>query len=340
MSLLAKQQPRILIVDDEPANLKVMRQILQEEYRLSFARSGQDALALLEQEPADLILLDIMMPEMTGFEVCERLKSQAETAHIPVIFVTALRDSIDEENGFALGGVDYIVKPVVPAIVRARVKTHLSLVKIDRLRETQIDLIQRLGRAAEYKDNETGMHVQRMSHYTKLLAMAAGMDEEQADELRMAATMHDIGKIAIPDNILLKPGKLDPEEFTHMKRHAEIGASILEQPRSSLVALARTIAITHHEKWDGSGYPNGLAGEEIPIEGRLAAVADVFDALTSERPYKKAWSVEEAVDFLQSQAGKHFDPVLVPMFVDLLPQVLTIKERFKECDAEAYYQAM
>lgn len=340
MSLLAKQQPRILIVDDEPANLKVMRQILQEEYRLSFARSGQDALALLEQEPADLILLDIMMPEMTGFEVCERLKSQAETAHIPVIFVTALRDSIDEENGFALGGVDYIVKPVVPAIVRARVKTHLSLVKIDRLRETQIDLIQRLGRAAEYKDNETGMHVQRMSHYTKLLAMAAGMDEEQADELRMAATMHDIGKIAIPDNILLKPGKLDPEEFTHMKRHAEIGASILEQPRSSLVALARTIAITHHEKWDGSGYPNGLAGEEIPIEGRLAAVADVFDALTSERPYKKAWSVEEAVDFLQSQAGKHFDPVLVPMFVDLLPQVLTIKERFKEGDAEAYYQAM
>lgn len=340
MSLLAKQQPRILIVDDEPANLKVMRQILQEEYRLSFARSGQDALALLEQEPADLILLDIMMPEMTGFEVCERLKSQAETAHIPVIFVTALRDSIDEENGFALGGVDYIVKPVVPAIVRARVKTHLSLVKIDRLRETQIDLIQRLGRAAEYKDNETGMHVQRMSHYTKLLAMAAGMDEEQADELRMAATMHDIGKIAIPDNILLKPGKLDPEEFTHMKRHAEIGASILEQPRSSLVALARTIAITHHEKWDGSGYPNGLAGEDIPIEGRLAAVADVFDALTSERPYKKAWSVEEAVDFLQSQAGKHFDPVLVPMFVDLLPQVLTIKERFKEGDAEAYYQAM
>ena len=340
MSLLAKQQPRILIVDDEPANLKVMRQILHEEYRLSFARSGQDALALLEQEPADLILLDIMMPEMTGFEVCERLKSQAETAHIPVIFVTALRDSIDEENGFALGGVDYIVKPVVPAIVRARVKTHLSLVKIDRLRETQIDLIQRLGRAAEYKDNETGMHVQRMSHYTKLLAMAAGMDEEQADELRMAATMHDIGKIAIPDNILLKPGKLDPEEFTHMKRHAEIGASILEQPRSSLVALARTIAITHHEKWDGSGYPNGLAGEEIPIEGRLAAVADVFDALTSERPYKKAWSVEEAVDFLQSQAGKHFDPLLVPMFVDLLPQVLTIKERFKEGDAQAYYQTM
>lgn len=330
MSVVAKPLPRLLIVDDEPANLKVMRQVLQEDYRLSFARSGKDALALLEQEPVDLVLLDIMMPEMTGFEVCERLKAQPHTAHIPVIFVTALRDSIDEENGFALGGVDYIVKPIVPAIVRARVKTHLSLVKIDRLRETQIDLIQRLGRAAEYKDNETGMHVQRMSHYTKLLALAAGMDEEQADELRMAATMHDIGKIAIPDHILLKPGKLDVDEFTHMKRHAEIGASILDEPRSSLIALARTIAITHHEKWDGSGYPNGLSGENIPIEGRLAAIADVFDALTSERPYKKAWPVQEAIDFLQSQAGLHFDPELVPLFVDLLPQVLTIKERFKE----------
>src|SRR5690606_26953290 len=157
--------------------------------------------------------LDIMMPEMTGFDVCQRLKSNPKTAAIPVIFVTALRDSIDEETGFALGGVDYITKPIVPAIVRARVKTHLSLVNIDALREVQIDLIQRLGRAAEYKDNETGMHVQRMSHYSKILAMAAGIDEERADELRMAATMHDIGKIAIPDNILLKPGKLDEREF-------------------------------------------------------------------------------------------------------------------------------
>lgn len=340
MSILAKQQPRILIVDDEPANLKVMRQVLQDDYRLSFARNGKDALELLAQEPVDLVLLDIMMPEMTGFEVCETLKAQSETAHIPVIFVTALRDSIDEENGFALGGVDYIVKPIVPAIVRARVKTHLSLVKIDRLRETQIDLIQRLGRAAEYKDNETGMHVQRMSHYTKLLAIAAGMDEEQADELRMAATMHDIGKIAIPDHILLKPGKLDVDEFTHMKRHAEIGASILAEPRSSLIALARTIAITHHEKWDGSGYPNGLAGEDIPIEGRLAAIADVFDALTSERPYKKAWPVEEAIDFLQSQAGQHFDPQLVTLFVELLPQVLIIKERFKESEAPAIWHSI
>ncbi|EJL6393575.1 response regulator [Vibrio navarrensis] len=330
MSLLAKPTPRILIVDDEPANLKVMRQVLQENYRLSFARSGQDALALLEQEKVDLILLDIMMPEMTGFDVCQRLKSNPKTAAIPVIFVTALRDSIDEETGFALGGVDYITKPIVPAIVRARVKTHLSLVNIDALREVQIDLIQRLGRAAEYKDNETGMHVQRMSHYSKILAMAAGIDEERADELRMAATMHDIGKIAIPDNILLKPGKLDEREFSHMKKHAEIGSSILAEPRSALVALARSIAITHHEKWDGSGYPNGLAGEAIPLEGRIAAITDVFDALTSERPYKKAWPIEEAIEFVQAQSGKHFDPQLVRLFIDQLPKILEIKEKFKE----------
>ncbi len=330
MSLITKQLPRVLVVDDEPANLKVMRQILQEQYRLTFARSGREALARLEHELVDLILLDIMMPEMTGFEVCQRLKAQPDTASIPVIFVTALRDSIDEEKGFALGGVDYIVKPVIPSIVRARVKTHLSLVKIEALRETQIDLIQRLGRAAEYKDNETGMHVQRMSHYAKTLAVAAGMDEESAEELRMAATMHDIGKIGIPDSILLKPGKLDDKEFYHMKKHAEIGGNLLANSRSPLIALAHTIAITHHEKWDGSGYPNGLSGKEIAIEGRVAAIADVFDALTSERPYKKAWAIEEAVSYLQEQAGKHFDPELVPIFIAQLPEILKIKQRFNE----------
>ncbi|KOO09647.1 HD-GYP domain-containing protein [Vibrio hepatarius] len=325
-----KPLPRILIVDDEPANLKVMKQVLQDHYRLSFARSGQDALKLAKQDYFDLILLDIMMPGMTGFEVCEQLKANPETSAIPVIFVTALRESIDEEKGFEIGGVDYIVKPIVPAIVRARVKTHLSMVKMDVLKATQVDLIQRLGRAAEFKDNETGMHVLRMSHYVKILALAIGMDEEQADELRMAATMHDIGKIAIPDNILLKPGKLDEEEFNHMKRHVKVGASILDTPRSSLISLARNIALTHHEKWDGTGYPEGLVGKEIPIEGRLAAIADVFDALTSERPYKKAWPIDEAVMFIEQQTGKHFDPELVPIFMEQLPNILEIKAKFHE----------
>lgn len=258
MSLLEKAQPRILIVDDEPANLKVLRQVLQDSYRLSFARSGEAALELLDKEDIDLILLDIMMPDMTGFEVCEKVKGNSDTARIPIIFVTALKDTIDEETGFKLGAVDYITKPIVPAIVRARVKTHLSLVQADALKETQIDLIQRLGRAAEYKDNETGMHVQRMSRYSYVLAVAAGIDEQTANELLLAAQMHDLGKIAIPDNILLKPGRLDEGEFKQMKAHAQIGADILSNPQSQLVALARSIAITHHEKWDGSGYPKGL----------------------------------------------------------------------------------
>ena len=330
MSLLNKALPKILIVDDEPANLKVLRQVLQDLYRLSFARSGEAALELLQKEEIDLILLDIMMPDMTGFDVCEKVKQNPDTARIPVIFVTALKDTIDEEKGFQLGAVDYITKPIVPAIVRARVKTHLSLVQADALRETQIDLIQRLGRAAEYKDNETGMHVQRMSRYSYVLAVAAGIDEMAAHELLLAAQMHDLGKIAIPDNILLKPGRLDEGEFKQMKAHAQIGADILSNPRSQLVALARSIAITHHEKWDGSGYPNGLKGYDIPLEGRIAAIADVFDALTSERPYKKAWTVEEAVELLKEQSGKHFDPELVEIFIQELPKIIDIKMKFAE----------
>ena len=330
MSLLNKALPRILIVDDEPANLKVLRQVLQDSYRLPFARSGADALELLEKEEVSLILLDIMMPDMTGFEVCEQVKAQPHTAHIPVIFVTALKDTIDEETGFNLGAVDYITKPIVPAIVRARVKTHLSLVQADVLKATQVDLIQRLGRAAEYKDNETGMHVLRMSHYAHVLALAAGIDAEAANELLLASQMHDLGKIAIPDNILLKPGRLNDDEFKQMKAHTLIGADILSNPRSQLVALAYSIAMTHHEKWDGSGYPKGLKGLEIPLEGRIAAIADVFDALTSERPYKAAWSVEEAVNLLQQESGKHFDPDLVSLFIQELPKILDIKQQFAE----------
>ncbi|WP_417553414.1 response regulator [Marinomonas fungiae] len=330
MSLLNKTLPRILIVDDEPANLKVLRQVLQDSYRLTFARSGADALELLEKEEVSLILLDIMMPDMTGFEVCEQVKAQPHTAHIPVIFVTALKDTIDEETGFNLGAVDYITKPIVPAIVRARVKTHLSLVQADVLKATQVDLIQRLGRAAEYKDNETGMHVLRMSHYAHVLALAAGIDAEAANELLLASQMHDLGKIAIPDNILLKPGRLNDDEFKQMKAHTLIGADILSDPRSQLVALAYSIAMTHHEKWDGSGYPKGLKGLEIPLEGRIAAIADVFDALTSERPYKAAWPVEEAVNLLQQESGKHFDPDLVSLFVQELPKILDIKHQFAE----------
>ena len=184
-----------------------------------------------------------------------------------------------------------------------------------------MQIIQRLGRAAEYKDNETGMHVIRMSHYSRILGLAAGMSDAEADMLLNAAPMHDIGKIGIPDSILRKPGKLDEGEFEIMKTHCMIGAEILGDDTSELLQLAKVVALTHHEKWNGFGYPHGLSGEEIPRVGRIVAIADVFDALTSERPYKKAWSVEDAVELLQTSAGEHFDPLLVSLFVDSLPEL-------------------
>ena len=326
----SNDKPRILIVDDEPANLKVMREVLGNQYRMSFAKSGAAALALLEKEQPKLILLDIMMPDMNGFEVCEILKSTPALSHIPIIFVTALGDESDEFKGFELGAVDYITKPISPAIVRARVKTHLSLVQAEQLKQAHVDLVHRLGRAAEYKDTDTGEHIARMSQYSKLLALEFGMGEQQAELLRQAAPMHDVGKIGIPDAILLKPGRLTPDEFDHMKQHAAIGAQILANSSSPLLQLAHKLAIEHHEKWDGSGYPYGLKGEQISVEGRIVAIADVFDALTSKRPYKEAWGVEEALEHMQAQAGKHFDPHLINLFVNKLDAIIAIKSAHQE----------
>ena len=325
-----QERSKILIVDDEPTNLKVLKQILQDDYHLLFAKSGEEALTLASREQPGLILLDVMMPGMTGFDACQRLKRETDTARIPVIFVTALKDEVDETTGFAVGGVDYISKPVVPAIVKARVKNHLSLVKADELKDTRLQIIQKLGRASEYKDNETGLHVMRMSHYSRVLALAYGYSPEMADDLLNAAPMHDIGKIGIPDSILLKPGKLTDEEFAIMKRHPLIGAEILGESDSHLLQLARSVALCHHEKWDGSGYPQGLQREAIPIEARIVALADVFDALTSKRPYKDAWPVEDALNHIRQQAGKHFDPRLVELLEQHLPAILEIKERWAE----------
>lgn len=295
--------PLILAVDDEASNLQLLRQILQEHYRLLFAKDGARALELARQEQPSLILLDVMMPGMTGHEACRALKADPATAGIPVIFVTALSDTEDEVRGFDAGAVDYITKPVSAPIVRARVRTHLSLVRMDELKETRLQIVQRLGLAAEYKDNETGMHVIRMSHYSRLLGIAAGMSEAQADDLLHAAPMHDVGKIGIPDRILQKPGPLDKDEWAIMQSHATIGADIIGEHPHGMLKLARNIALSHHEKWDGSGYPNGLAGEQIPLEGRICAIADVFDALTSERPYKAAWPLQDAIDFLKKNSA-------------------------------------
>ncbi|MDF3196133.1 MAG: response regulator [Pseudomonas sp.] len=323
-------RPLLLLVDDEATNLQVLRHILQEDYRLLFAKDGGKALEMAERERPDLILLDVMMPGMTGYEVCQALKAQPQLEAIPVIFVTALADVEDEARGFSVGAVDYITKPVSPPIVRARVRTHLSLVRMDELRQTRLQIVQRLGMAAEYKDNETGLHVIRMSHFSKVLALAAGFSEAAAEELLNAAPMHDVGKIGIPDAVLRKPGKLDEEEWAVMRQHVEIGARIIGEHASGLLRTAQRIALSHHEKWDGTGYPNGLSGEDIPLEGRIVAIADVFDALTSVRPYKAAWSVEDAVGLLQEESGRHFDPQLVELFIQQLPLILEIKERWAE----------
>ena len=271
-----------------------------------------------------------MMPEMTGYEVCEKLTKSEDFKSIPIIFVTALNDSEDEAKGLNLGAVDYISKPICPAVVKARVKTHLSLVDAEELRRTRLQVIQRLGRASEYKDNETGMHVMRMSHYSQVLSIAYGFPLSQAENLFNAAPMHDIGKIGIPDSIMLKPGKLTEEEFAIMKTHPEIGAEILGDSDSDLIELAKIVSMTHHEKWDGTGYPNQLQGEEIPIEGRIVALADVFDALTSVRPYKDAWSIDKTMDFIHEQKGLHFDPQLVDLFTEQLDKILEIKEQWKD----------
>lgn len=323
-------KPTLLLVDDEPVNLRVLNTILASDHQLVFAKSGEEAVRLAAQKRPDLILSDVMMPGMTGFELCIALKSNPDTASVPVIFVTALEEEHDEAKGFEVGGVDYITKPVSAPVVRARVNTHLSLVKAEELKLTRLEVVQRLGRAAEYKDNETGMHVLRMSHYSKVLAVAYGFSPEQAETLLHAAPMHDIGKIGIPDNILLKPGKLTDEEFAVMKTHPQIGAEILADGDSELLRIAKSVALTHHEKWDGTGYPQGLSGEAIPIEGRIVAVADVFDALTSKRPYKEAWSVEKTLAFMQEQKGIHFEPRLIDLLVENLDEILTIKAYWKD----------
>ncbi|WP_107877291.1 two-component system response regulator [Pseudoduganella sp. UC29_71] len=330
MNPAPKRLPVILAVDDESTNLQLLRQILQDRYSLLFAKDGPRALELAAKEQPDLILLDVMMPDMTGYEVCRRLKADPATEAIPVIFVTALTDITDEVDGFEAGAVDYITKPVSPAVVKARVRLHLSLVRLDELKASRLEIVQRLGLAAEYKDNETGLHVIRMSHYTRLLAIACGLDEDDVDDLFNAAPMHDIGKIGIPDRILQKPAKLDEEEWRVMQGHPNIGADIIGRHATGMLAVACQVAQNHHEKWDGTGYPNGLKGEEIPLAGRIVAVADVFDALTSVRPYKQAWSVEQACDYLRAQRGLHFEPRLVDLFLTQLPAIIEVMKKWAE----------
>lgn len=337
-----RSKPTILVVDDVPENIDVLTGVLKDEYRVRAATNGPSALSLAKKSPPDLILLDIMMPGMDGYDVCRQLKSDLATCKVPVIFVTAMGEVEDETRGFEVGCVDYITKPVSPPIVRHRIKTHLALYDQKRslevqvqertveLDHTRLQVIHRLGRAAEYRDNETGMHVIRMSHYAYAIGTAAGLDREAAELMLNAAPMHDVGKIGVPDSILIKPAKLSSDEWAIMRRHCDYGASIIGDYPHPLFQASRTIALTHHEKWNGGGYPQGLAGEDIPLMGRIVAIADVFDALTTVRPYKAAWPVEEALDWIKAQRGEHFDPELVDVFFSVLPNILEFKERYAE----------
>ncbi len=341
---MSDEKQVILVVDDTPENIDILDAVLHDIYTVKAVRSGKQALNLLKKDPKpDMVLLDIMMPEMNGYEVCRQMKKDPRTADIPIIFITALSDREDEKKGLNLGAVDYITKPINPSITKVRIKTHLSLhnqnlelekkvqERIKELNETRLSIIRQLGRAAEFKDNETGLHIIRMSHYASLIAESmSGGPNEWTNLMFQAAPLHDVGKIGIPDKIMLKPGKLDDDEFRLMQKHPLYGAEIIGEHEAKLLILAKEIALTHHEKFDGSGYPHGLAGEDIPISGRIVAIADVFDALMSKRPYKEAWTIEKTLAYIKENSNKHFDPVVVEHFLKVLPEILKINEKFAE----------
>ncbi len=363
----------ILIVDDTPENLTLMNGLLKDEYKTKIANSGERALKLLEADPKpDLILLDIMMPGIDGYEVCRQLKENEATHDIPVIFLTAKTQVEDEQMGFDVGCVDYITKPISPPIVMARVKTQLTLKAaadflkdkseylesqvLRRTREVQMvqDVtIMAMASLAETRDNETGNHLRRTQNYVKALALKLQaypkygryLDNGTIEMLYKSAPLHDIGKVGIPDAILLKPGKLTPEEFEIMKTHTTLGRDTIAEAEklinepSTFLRLAREIAHSHQEKWDGSGYPQALAGETIPISARLMAIADVYDALISRRPYKEPFTHEKAVEIITMGRDKHFDPTMVDAFLLIQDDFRAIALKYEDSHEEVMAKA-
>ncbi|MDH4873397.1 two-component system response regulator [Pseudomonas sp. BN515] len=358
----------VLVVDDTPDNLMLMADLLKDRYRVKAANSGEKALRLLQADPLpDLILLDIMMPGLSGHQVAEQLKHDPRTADIPIIFLTAMAAMEDEILGLKLGAVDYITKPISPPVVLARVETQLKIkAAADFLRDQKEYLekevqrrtaevmaiqdvtIQAMTSLAETRDNETGNHIRRTQHYVELLAELLRdhprfrhfLNDETIRLLFKSAPLHDIGKIGIPDYILLKPGRLTPEEFDIMKTHTTLGRDAIQHAEDQLgisvgfLRLAKEIAYSHQEKWDGSGYPEGLAADDIPISARLMAVADVYDALISRRVYKAGMSHEQAVEIIRQGRGAHFDPDICDAFLSCHGQFRTIAERYADSDQD------
>jgi putative two-component system response regulator len=356
----------LLIVDDVVDNIALLSSLLKDEYRTKIATNGEKALKIAQaDDPVDLILLDIMMPGMDGYEVCQHLKTDARTRNIPIIFLTAMTQTEDEERGLRLGAVDYITKPISPPILLARVQTHLALKRAqDELRDQNAVLerkvaertreiaavqdvtILAMASLAETRDNETGNHIRRTQNYVRVLAdrlrdhprFEEVLTEEHVDLLYKSAPLHDIGKVGVPDSILLKPGRLTEEEFEVMKLHTTYGRDAIraaegkleDLPSQSFLRFAREIAYSHQEKWDGTGYPEGLSGDDIPFSARLMALADVYDALISRRVYKPAFTHEEAVRIIGEGRGSHFDPDLVDAFLEAEQEFREIAQQYAD----------
>ncbi|SHK02404.1 putative two-component system response regulator [Desulfatibacillum alkenivorans DSM 16219] len=351
---MQQSKANILLVDDEPAIHRLMQHILEREgYRLLSVYSGEEALETVAQGGIDLVILDLSMPGMDGFEVARQIKEQPQAFLIPIILFTG-RDTVENHaKALEMGVDDFLSKTEHKEVILARVRLHLKLKGMhDRLADYQSNLekkveqqtwqlktasletIVKLSAASEFRDNETGAHIRRMSHYAAAIAKTMGFNKKVQESILYSAPMHDIGKIGIPDRILLKPGPLTDKEWKIMKRHPQIGASILSGAQSGFIRMAEMIALTHHEKWDGSGYPNGLKGRQIPIAGQIAAIADVFDALTSERPYKRAFSGIEAIRIIQEGRGKHFSPEVTDAFFTTLDEILVIKDKFQDTEQD------
>ncbi len=330
MPSLKGNKHTVLIVDDVASNIKHLAGILASEFVVCFARDGRSALRIASEQHIDLILLDVLMPEMDGYATLKELKKKAVTRHIPVIFVTSLDQDTDEVKGLELGAVDFITKPVNPSLVRARVHNQIELKRHrddleSLLNERTREIVTRLVLLTESRDNDTGSHIRRISEYSRLMARAIGLPEYEVETIAQASTMHDIGKVAIPDAILLKPGKLTPEEWEIMKTHCRAGYDSIKGSSSRLLQTGSDIALHHHERWDGTGYPDGLAGEDIPLAARIVCLVDVFDALVSRRPYKEPWPVSKAFEYIQEQRSVFFDPALVDAFMPLREEVEAIK---------------
>ena len=359
-----EQPNHILVVDDDEMNRLLINTILSRmSYKVSEAFDGIDAWEKVTDLSPDLILLDMSMPRMGGLELIHQLKNDSIKKDIPIMIVSGHDDLTDRVKAVEAGADDFLSKPVEQIILKAKVKSLLKIkayndhmknyqnkleeevakktaklknafdkleAASEKLKLYSLDTILRLSQAAEYKDPETGQHIQRIGHYIQLIGQAISLTTQEIDELLYAAPMHDVGKIGIPDNILLKPGKLNAEEWAIMKQHAKIGGKILSGSDSSILKTAETIALTHHEKWDGSGYPNKLKGSEIPLSGRITAIADVFDALTSKRPYKNAFSMEKAFAIMKDGQGKNFDPDLIDAFFAVKDDIISIRHKYRQ----------